>query len=289
MAVTLNTYISGFGPLGVADFLIDGSAITLDPSGSIQDAILMRTVQGASTVTLQVSDPQRQILRAKIFNYGSVMTVDGLSFTAVQMTKASDTLQLVFEATGVAQLRLQSGLQVTSTSTNLTGFVASLVAAVPGLQLVSAPDPITTAISIGRGTTDDPDEDSWTCIQRVATSAGWRCFEVNGVIYLGPDSYFLAQPSLGTIGEWTNNTQNIDFDYDIGQPVGNATVTAISNTWSWPPGSVILTSGMGPMDGQPWLVQDCQRDLFSPQMTATLYVPMPPFDVINGYPAIAPF
>ena len=81
----------------------------------------------------------------------------------------------------------------------------------------------------------------------------------------------------------------MDFDLDIGKASGNATVTGIAANWGYDPGAAVFTSGMGPMDGQPWLVQDCQRNLFNPQMTATLYVPMTPQEVLLGKPSSAPF
>ena len=289
MPVILNNTLDGFGPLEPSNFIVNGQRLTTDVAGAVIGGTVMRTAQGASTITLQLADPLRTILRSGLFVYGSVLQVENLSFTAVQLTKSADVLQLVFEASGVAALRLQTGVQATTNSVDLTGFVQSLVSAVPGLQLIAQSTPLAAAVSIGRGTSNDVTEDSWTCIQRVVTSAGWRCFEVNGIIWLGPDSFFLSAPSQGTLVEFTPQIQNIDFDYDIGKPFGTATVTGMCETWGYPPGAVVWTSGMGPMDGQPWMVQDCQRDLYSPQMTATLHVPMSPYDVINGVPTEAPF
>ena len=279
----------GFGQIDVSDFVINGTNATVALGDSVMNALIKRTVSGASNVTINVTDPYRTVLQSGIFVYGSNMTVDGLEFTAVQMTKASDTIQMIFEAKYVAALRQQKGLQVTSQSVDLPGFVATLVAQVPGLGFISEQTPLASAVSIGRGTTNDPNEDSWTCIQRVATSAGWRCFEVNGTIFLGSDQFFLQVASQGTLIEKTQFIQNIDFDIDIGKPAGNATVTGITQNWGYPPGAVVWMSGMGPGDGQPWLVQDCQRDLFHPQMTATLYVPMTPQEVVLGRPTAAPF
>ena len=249
--------------------------------------ILMRTVQGASTVTIQIMDPDRDFLRANIYQTGAFLTVAGLTFTLVQITKESNTLQFVFESTGVAMLRTFTGATATTTSTNLVGFVQSLISAVPWLGFVAynaqiGPIDGVTGVSMGRGTTTDPDEDSWTAIQRVVTSAGWRCFEVANVIYLGPDSFFLNQPSQGVLTEFKDNIQDIDFDWDVGKPFGTATVTGMANGWRFAPSNVVTTSGMGPMDAQPWLVQSCQRDLFNPQMTATLYTPQTPEQVVDG-------
>jgi hypothetical protein len=292
MSILTNSTIQGFGPIEVSDFLINGSNFSVDVSDSVSAGVINRSISTASTVTLTMADAQRQILQSGIFVPGYTLTVEGLQFMLVEVTKAADQLQVIFEAIGVALLRLQVGVQATTTSTDITTFIGGLVAAVPGLNFVAQTGPVNDGsgnpVSIGRGTTDDVSEDSWTCMQRVATSAGWRCFEVNGTIYLGSDQFFQNAGSSGTLQEFTIPIQNMDFDYDIGKPYGTVTVTGMSSLWEYPPGAVLYTNGMGPLDGQPWLVQSCQRDLFNPQMSAVLYAPMSPYDAINP-PTYAPF
>lgn len=275
--------MNGFGDLGVADFIINGQALSANVSGAVQDAILMRTTAAASTVNLQLADPTRYLLRSGILVAGQILSLDGLSFTLVQVTKASDTLQVVFEASGVAALRLQTGVTVsTDNVTDITTFAAGLVAAVPGLNFVGEYNPAPQPVSVGRGSDTDPTEDSWTCLQRIASSAGWRCFEVNNTVYYCSDQFLLNNPSSGVLQELTPQIQNMDFDYDVGKPFGNITATGMTQLWDFPPGNIASTSGMGPCDGQPWIIQDCQRSLLTPQCTITLYQPMLPFDVING-------
>lgn len=286
---------AGFNPnLQTPDFIVNGGAITADVQASIKDAIVNRTISTASTVTLQIADPTRKLLRSGIFKVGYLLEIDDLVFSLVQTTKASDTIQVVFESAGIAALRQQTGVQATTTSNNITSFIQSLVQAVDGLGFVGfgglayADAQNTTAVSIGRGTTADPFEDSWTCIQRVATSAGWRCFEVNNTVYLGPDSFFLSQAQAATFTEFTGAIQNMDFDYDVGKPFGTVTVTGMLGLWAYNPGQVIGTYGMGPLDGQPWLIQSMQRDLFNPEMTSVLYAPQTPQYAIAA-PTYAPF
>jgi hypothetical protein len=101
-----------------------------------------------------------------------------------------------------------------------------------------------------------------------------------GVVYFGSDPFWFSSPSLGTLQEFTQGIQNIDFDYDTGQPFGNITVTGIANLWQYPPGSVVTIVNMGPANGN-WLINDMQRDLYSPQMTAVLQIPQSPDALIN--------
>ena len=284
-----------FSPaLTTSDFLINGFAITADVQAAIRGALVKRAIGHASTVTLQINDPNRTLLNSGIFVPGYQLTCSGLSFSLVQTSKASDTIQVIFESSGVAALRQQVGVMATSTTNNITSFIQSLVGAVPGLGFVGygglaySDAQSSQPVSIGRGTTADPNEDSWTCMQRVSTSAGWRCFECNNVVYLGPDSFFQSAPSSGTLVELTQSVQNIDFDYDIGKPFGTVTVTATMGDWAYNPGNVLFTQNMGPLDGHPWLVQSMERDFFNPQMTAVLYAPMPAQYSISA-PTYAPF
>ena len=278
----------------ISDLIINGSQLSVDVQNALQDSLINRTIATASTVTMQISDPTRKLLRAGILKFGYLLSVADLSFMLVQATKAGDTLQVVFETAGIALLRQQVGVQATTTTNNITSFIASLVSAVPGLGFVGyngaayADAEQTTAVSIGRGTTADPFEDSWTCIQRVATSAGWRCFEVNNTVYLGPDSFFLGQNPVATLSEFTPGIQNMDFDYDIGKPFGTVTVTAMTGTWGYNPGQIVLTSGMGPLDSQPWIIQSMRRDMFNPLASIVLYSPMTPQYAIAA-PTYAPF
>jgi hypothetical protein len=280
--------------LNISDFLVNGTAITADVQDAIKGGLVKRAISHASTVTLQIADPQRTLLNSGIFTFGYQMQVAGLQFSLVQTTKTSDTIQVVFESSGIAALRRQTGVIATSNTNNITSFIQSLVNGVPGLKFVGYGGPAysdaqsSQPVSIGRGSTSDPTEDSWTCIQRVATSAGWRCFESNNVVYLGPDSFFQKAPSSGTLQEFSQAIQNMDFDYDIGKPFGTVTVTGMLDLWTFNPGQVVFTQGMGPLDGKPWIIQSMQRDLFNPQMTAVLYAPQPQQYAIAA-PSYAPF
>ena len=291
-----NVPVPAFGVgLDTSDFLVNAQKISVDVSNAIQDVIVERTISTASTVTMQISDPTRVLLKSGIFsNWGAQLTVDSLNFSLVETTKTGDTIQAVFETTGIADLRREVGVQATTTTNDITSFIGGLVSAVPWLGFVGyegaaySDAESTQAVSIGRGTTDDPFEDSWTCINRIATSAGWRCFESNNVVYLGPDSFFLTAPSAGVLQEFTAGIQDIDFDYDIGKPFGTVTATGMLGMWTYNPGQVVTFEGMGPLDGNPWLVQSMQRDLYNPQATLVLYWPVTPQWAIAS-PSYAPF
>lgn len=322
------TPAKGFGELSVGDVLVgqvplaellpvanpDGTppGEHVDLTAAVTDIIVERTIDGASSVTLQLLDTERTILRSGLFQNGIDLTLDGLNFAMVQTEKTGDQLQVVFEAAAAYDLRKQSGAFNYKSATDLDGFARYLLAggppgphggpafAVPGAQLVAQPGAVSfatgsgstastttvTSVPIARGTTSLPDEDSWTCLNRLANSAGWRCFECEGDVYLGSDTWLLTQfPSGGTLEEFTDGVQDIDGTYDVGMPLGQLTVTAMTVLWPYKPGQPVTVAGMGPFDGT-WLVYSMQRGLYSPQASITLQKPMTAEQVRLGLPTL---
>ena len=287
---------------------------------AITDIIYEKNMNGVTTVTMQMNDPTRALLKTLVQN-GTVLTlIDGgreVSFAFTQQTKASDQLQLAFESMTVHRLSSQRnppGTTTTYTSTAVTEFMASLVHALnysgsqyPTVNFV-APDYATiwseihgflgskpVAVGLGRGTSVDPFEDSWTCMSRIASTIGWRLWENNNTVYFGPDEYWLgtlnktplgvSQPpvnlALGTTGsnipvieEFGDDIMLVDYDWDVNKPYAQATVTCMLDGWTYDIGEIVQTKNLGQADGY-WMVYDMQRDLYNPQATMTLQVPTP--------------
>ena len=276
----------GFGTLSVPDFQINGKGMTLDVTAAIHDITLESTIGGASTVTMVLKDPTRQILRSQVITFTDTMTVNGLSFTCVEFTKSGDTLTIIFEATGVNMLRRQIGVTASTTTTNITTFVASLVAEVSSLKFVGQPTPTIFPIATARGSSDDPEEDSWTCMQRLAGTAGWRCWEYNTTIYFGSDLYWAHNASSATFAEFEPAVQtgaclNIDFDWDYGQAMAPVTATVLIGSVTYAPGDVITVNTMGPADGI-YIVYSMSRDLFNITATVELQWPLTPAQVLTN-------
>lgn len=276
-----------FGNLGVADIVLNGEPIGkkyLDLMPAINDCIVEVTMEGASTITLIATDPHRTILNSGFLTGptgvlqnlgagGPLLTLDGLTFTYVQLAKASDQLQMVFESRGVSVLRAKANPTSTTTTSDITSWARTLVAEVPALKFVGAPVETYYPIACARGSAEDPNEDTWTCLQRIANTAAWRCWEYDGTIYFGPDTYWLGQKSTATFREFSAEISDMDCDWDYGQPFGNITATATIGLIEYRPGQVVTVENMGPASGI-WLVEDVQRDLFSPLATVTLTVPL---------------
>jgi hypothetical protein len=117
-------------------------------------------------------------------------------------------------------------------------------------------------------------ENSWDCIQRLASEVQVRAFFVSGVFYyITEDELFSSKP-VAIIGEYAEGVEGLDGDYDQGKGSGQVTLTCRVGTWLVPPGALITLIDMGPWNGR-WLVNDFQRSLFSSKATITLKKPRP--------------
>jgi len=72
---------------------------------SLIDGSLERTIEGASTLTLTVHDPERALLLSGMFEYAIQVRLDRLFFRLVKIAKQGDDLALTFEDREVALLR----------------------------------------------------------------------------------------------------------------------------------------------------------------------------------------
>ena len=339
----------GFGPLGIQDLQVwDFNTNTGTPlkswyAESITQVLYEKNMAGATTLTLTLSDPTRQLLnqflvelensevaqegttltsRDQQFSQGVCIAIKDqgriLHYVLSQTAKAGDQLQLTFESLAVYRLRQQVSRvasTTTATSTAVTQFVQGLILALnyagslyPSVSFVG-PDYATVwsqlsgnagvpvvAQSLSRGTTTDPYEDSWTCVQRISSTVGWRLWENNNIFYFGPDEYWLGllnkdsvgdsvppiNSVMGTLGkklpslqEFTPSVLDMDFDWDVEAPFGQLTGTVLwGNGFPYEIGEIVQVAKLGPANGN-WMVYDMQRDGFAPMATLTLQVPTP--------------
>jgi hypothetical protein len=337
---------TGFTPWDFQDMTytdpITKKTITLgdDWRESITDITYEKNMMGVTTLTVSGTDPNRTILRTNV-KQGTQLTVKNsgtqdLRFAFIQYNKTGDQYQMAFESMTVYRLRQQynaAGTVTTWNGTDVTSFMASLVAALnyPGSPYGKisflAPDYATiwskltgnanvpiAQVALGRGTSTDPYEDSWTCMQRIASTIGWELWENVDTVYFGPDEFWLglltpnaggvAQPPinviLGTTGtkipkmqEFGDEIMLMDFDWDVETPYGEMTVTCMLDSWPYEVGEVVQTVNMGMASGY-WFVSNMTRDMFMPQGTITLQVPMPYSQQLDptslplpGFPLIA--
>jgi hypothetical protein len=295
--------------------------INVDFREAINNVYLQKTIIGPSTLTIQLTDPNRKLIQniknGGIIEQGTTCTINEngkkINFQMVQFVKASDQIQLMFESQSIYRLKNQRGLITQTTSTEVTGFITKLATALNSNKnhfakiSVVAADYATTwsqltgsskkpivKIGLGRGTTADNQEDSWTAMSRIASGIGWRLWEDENVIYFGPDEYWLGlltkngkgqavppvnkkfnkNAEIKVLREFGDTVQLIDYDWDVGKPFAQATVTCMMNNWQFNLGEIVQVKNLGPGSGY-WMIAGMQRDLYNPQATLTLQVPMP--------------
>lgn len=112
-------------------------------------------------------------------------------------------------------------------------------------------------------------ENSWDALKRLASDVNWRCFVSDAIVYFVSEDYlFRAAPKM-VLSEDSPGVNGIDFNWDTGQPVGEASVSCRIARWSAPPGTTVELENMGPADGR-WLVASIKRSLFNPEASITL-------------------
>ena len=314
------TVSPGFGPMDLGQIAINGVPLSSNYRLAVNNLLLQRTNNGSSLLTLQLTDPQRTILKSLSAEVqatqrgplqGAIIIVDGLSYTLTQYVKASDQVQMIFESSGIYQLRGQRGKKSAGTGNKyITPFMKSMVFAIKGMNWVG-PDFATTLpqllalransglpvsnwppFQVGRGVgaTSDENEDSWTCLTRLASTIGWRLWESQNTIYCGPDEYWLGllpgqngKPPINVamsggkipeLYEFTRQVQLMDFDWNIHKPLGQMSVTCMLDSFSYTVGQIVHVNNMGPANGK-WMVSSMQRNLFLPTASMALTVPMP--------------
>lgn len=84
---------------------VNHNKLDIDVASSITAASLELTMEGASTVSVTISDPRRVLLQSTLFDFAVDIDLDGQFFRLAQVTKAGDELTLTFEDRIIAYLR----------------------------------------------------------------------------------------------------------------------------------------------------------------------------------------
>jgi hypothetical protein len=279
--------------------------LSTDFQKAITNIIVQKNMLSVSLVTIQLTDPYRKLLNdEKIVQIGSTLGLDGQTYNLVQFVKAGDQMQLVFEPSLVHKLRNQRGVISSGTSTAVTEFMSSLVGAVGGKFKGPKYSSVWGYVSkqkifsipLTRGTAPDAYEDSWTAMSRIAGGIGWRLWEDDGTVYFGPDEYWFGKipkipmpinqinntlgGNMQVIQEFTRKVQYLDFDWDVNKPLGGATVTCMLEDWKYRLGEIVKIQGVGIGNGN-WMITSMQQDMFMPNASMTLIVPMPYEQLVN--------
>lgn len=117
-------------------------------------------------------------------------------------------------------------------------------------------------------------ENTWQCLQRLASEVNWRCFCCSGTIYFVSEATLFEAKPFMTISEDSLGVQEINYDYDEGKRAAEIQVLCHLSRWSAPPGSIVKIVDQGVVDGK-WLVNDVSRPLTNTEGIITLKKPLP--------------
>lgn len=126
-----------------------------------------------------------------------------------------------------------------------------------------------------RGGPGQRGEDSWQCLLRLSQEVNWLCFCIGFTVYFLPSVDLYTSRPIATIDEDTVGVERINFEYDLGKNVTQATVEVHAERWQVDPGAVIMIQNMGPANGR-WLVSEITRSFFDTQAEVSLIKPTNP-------------
>lgn len=267
-------------PDNIDGLRLAGQEVSADVRQAMTSATVERTLSGASTLSVDLRDPDRKIVTSRLLVARVAATIDKAVFDLVQVRKTGSGLSLTFEDAVVADLRKdktkpgQPTPSAKAGTTTIDAFARRLVAGAPGAKLVAFGGQ-KNLDALMRGSSSDRYEDSWTCLQRLAEERGWRCFTDRGTVYLGPETWLLSRQAKTPIYEHRNGVEDIDWDFDSGKRASRAEFTVASSRWSFGPGAPVTVHEQGLGSGG-WLVERTSRSLFSSQTRVTLLRAQPP-------------
>lgn len=247
------------------------AAVTSDSGG----VTMTETITGASTVRFTMMDPDRALLRSGLFSGRSTIVLDGAGWELAQVRWLGGTgrLEATFEDLAVAHLRRRKGSRKAEAGTvTRAGFVRNLIRVEEPWIDVYSDSSSRTQVEVARGSGSDADEeDTWTAAGRILGDIGWRVWARRGDIYLGPDSWVIANAtSTYRLSEDSDGVDLVDFDWDVGRPAATCTLTVQAAVHSLVPGRhVVNLFDCGPADGL-WLVEKTERTAASTRATVTL-------------------
>jgi hypothetical protein len=262
---------------GFQSLTMEGKSLSADIGKVLRNATISRDIDGASTLTLDLYDNARRLLRSGLFGDRTTMQVDMWSFELAQVRKAGPELTCVFEDLPVAALRRRDEpVKVAPNTTTHVDFAQRLVKEEAWLNF-STPDAVRTQerakIELARGNPADPNaerEDTWSAIGRLAADRGWRRYvaDKNTIAYV-PETYLIDQPPAYRFTEHAQGVEDINFDFDIGKPVATLKVKVRASRWAVPVGTCVEVYDLGPVNGK-WIVSNIGRSIFSLFLDVTL-------------------
>lgn len=272
------TQVASFDPTVLADrlhvFDERRSRTSNILEAAVNDPVLTQTIDGASSLEVDIGDAGRTVLRDPNFG-GKMWAVFGgvngdLHFELVNIRKNQDLLTLKFEDSIVAALRRRdSKLSIKPGTMSRRQFAIKLAKeAKVDYDVDDTQRGLVQRLlerSVHGKTTN-----SWDVLGDAAQDVNWRRFSDGLQLVMGGDDWLLARdPDPTVLREFAGAVHNVDFDLDTRRRASQATVMVDVELWGLPPGSVCRGDDLGPADGK-WLVSSYTRTVTSPRGTVEL-------------------
>lgn len=265
-------------PLG--DLLLEGKVFKSRISNRITSADISRTIEGASTLTIVLHDPEQVLLESKLLDKRVTTQIGEHSFELAQLRKSGDSLTAVFEDLAVGSMRRQKkARKVEAGVMTREQFAKTLVDEVRWLKFQGPKKPQDrTKVEMARGKTKEgggeKGENTWEALQRLADEVNWVRFVVGKTVFFLPESDLIADPADYILKRGSPEVEKLDFDHDVGKPVGTVSATVHADKWTIPPGAPVQVPNLGPASGK-YLVTEISGSLFSKDRQVTLRKPEP--------------
>jgi hypothetical protein len=117
-------------------------------------------------------------------------------------------------------------------------------------------------------------EDSWTCIQRLASEVNWRAFMDRGTLYFISEDRLRKSAARYIVTEDTDGINELDFDLDHGKVESELRMSCRTDLFDIRVGSVVIVRELGVANGR-YLVSNVRRGLFDADTEVMLKRPTP--------------
>lgn len=228
----------------------------------VGDPIVDTTIDGASSITLTLDDPERVFLaqvESPADEAKAYCTLDGdLTFSLAIVRKAGDTLTLIYEDAVVAALRKYTErITLKPGSTAFAAFVQRLADEASVQVDLDTSDPFPATTQLGRSLGDTATS-SWQVYGGLARSQGWRCFSDGSQVVIGPDSWLLGRGTPLVVNELVYPVQEINFAVAPNMTTHSCIMHVATPDFVCVPGQVIDIDDEGPHGGL-WIVAKWRR------------------------------
>jgi murein DD-endopeptidase MepM/ murein hydrolase activator NlpD len=255
----LLTELTLIGPANTADLL---QAISDPPR-------LIRTIDGASTLEIIVTDNRRTLLSSGALVERSYALVDGVAFELVGVQKAGDRLRLTFEDLIVASLRRVTHERSFAAGTLTWSQIVTALADEAQVPALVEPTSGVVNRAVERSVSAGDVGDSWRIIADGSLERGRRAFSDGSRLVVGSDDWLAGLISPWTVVEHQGPVQDVNFTLDVGRKDNSATISVFARRWSVMPGRMLtFPDGMGPAAGR-WLAESFERELTRELATVT--------------------